>query len=151
MQKIPIKPTQVANFFMWLEKIQPQQNQQVIKFIKLAEQQQQFYFSIFVMDFFLLLILFSQAPQLQAKHLSLGRVSFSSSVIGLSRKKANETGEGVDCGYMTVVQSCILSMKPLEFLKQSFIKLYKIVSPHDSICYGHDATGPFQKNPKRES
>ena len=46
-----------------------------------------------------------------------------------SHEKAYETGEGVDCGHMTV-QSCILWIKPLEFSKQSFIpKNYTKLSP----------------------
>ena len=68
--------------------------------------------------------------------------------IGLSHKKTNETGEGVDCGHMTVLHFCILWIKPLEFPKQSVVELYKIVSPHDSICYGYDATGIFQRKSK---
>ena len=86
--------------------------------------------------------------ELQAKHLLSERASFSYSVIGVSRKKANETGKRIDCGHMTVVQSCILWMKPLE-LPVSFVKLYKIASPHDSICYSHFATGLFQKKSKQ--
>ena len=70
-------------------------------------------------------------------------------LLGYPIKKPNETGGGVDCGHMTV-QSYILWMKPLEFLRlrleirnKSNLRpqeLYKIVSSSPMMPYVNDAT-----------
>ena len=56
------------------------------------------------------------------------RVNFSCSVIGLSHKKANETG-GVDYGHLTVVQSCITLDETLGISKTKFPRIMQNCLP----------------------